>query len=88
MYLLFGAFLNDFMIRVNCLLVILQCKSFDGAVLYLCEHLLEKLNGIFIHSDATVLQAAAEASRYLLQSKVAMYWISNCNTSIIFYLQY
>lgn len=32
---------------------------------------MEKLNGIFIHSDATVLQAAAVASEHLLQSQKA-----------------
>lgn len=33
---------------------------------------MEKLNGIFIHSDATVLQTAAEACRHLLQSHKAV----------------
>ncbi|XP_055323121.1 serine/threonine-protein kinase ATM isoform X2 [Sitodiplosis mosellana] len=48
------------------------CKTFEDAVSNLCEHALEKLNGIFIHSDATVLQTAAEACKHLLQSQKAV----------------
>ncbi|XP_031619505.1 serine/threonine-protein kinase ATM [Contarinia nasturtii] len=47
------------------------CNEFDEAVSNLCEHAMDKLNGIFIHSDATVLQAAAEASIHLLESSKA-----------------
>lgn len=38
----------------------------------MCEHALEKLNGILVHSDATVLQAAADACKHMLESQGAV----------------
>lgn len=38
----------------------------------LCELALEKLNAIFIHSDATVLQAASDACEQILKSRKAV----------------
>lgn len=52
-------------------LFLFQCKSFEDAVSNLCEHAMEKLNGIFVHSDAIVLQATAKASEHLLKSQMA-----------------
>lgn len=49
-----------------------QCNSFDVAIANVCEHALEKLNGILVHSDVTVLQAAADACKQLLESRMAV----------------
>lgn len=38
---------------------------------------MEKLNGFFIHSDATLLQTAAEACRHLLTSRTAVTFLGN-----------
>lgn len=62
------------------------CKSFDEAVTNLCELALEKLNGIFIHSDATVLAAAALACEHMLQSNVAVSFLGESNLPTIRYL--
>lgn len=52
--------------------LIFQCDSFDGAITNVCEHALEKLNGILVHSDATVLREAADACKQLLESRMAV----------------
>lgn len=47
----------------------LQCPSFGDAVEHLCEFMLDKLNGLFAHSDANVLKATSTACQRLLRSR-------------------
>lgn len=56
----------------NSIQCIFQCKSFDESIANVCEHALEKLNSIFVHCDATVLQAAADACKHMLESQMTV----------------
>lgn len=49
-----------------------QCNSFDAAIENLCECVLEKLDGLFAHSDANVLITTFTACQRLLQSQKAI----------------
>lgn len=57
-----------------------QCNSFEETITNVCEHALEKLNGIFVHGDATVLQAAADACTQMLESQMAVSLLSMFNS--------
>lgn len=66
----------------------LQCKSFEETITNVCENALEKLNGIFVHGDATVLKAAADACKHMLESQMAVSLLSMSTTFVYCFITY
>lgn len=62
----------------------LQCPCFADAVEHLCEFMLEKLNGLFAHSDATVLKATSTACQRLLRSRKVTQFLNKYPSLSIF----
>lgn len=50
----------------------LQCETVEHAIANLCEYTIEKLDCLFLHGNAMVLQVAAKACYRLLESKLGI----------------